>query len=444
MTHIAYTLGTMFLSGNLFLILFLFVDIICKRFITPIFKDFMIKINLLIFIIPISYFVYTLKLLLFVLNGSYFEETPFFLGDNPTIIFTPNKIFINDFFILFIVCLLIWIVLSGVFMPYHILKYKKMKNYLCSRLNPINDSDFITYSEEIKSIYRINKKVVLYSCDVISSACTFGFLKHVVILPKSYSNKDLKIMICHELTHIKHHDPIFRFIRLICLGLYWFNPLMYLLSNRYDITSELACDEHVIKNLNLQDKRRYAELIIEAASSNTSTYNRYTNYFSKNANYIKERIDCIMTNSQTSIFKKVIMSALIIFMTSICFLPAFAAPVPQMINVSKYSSSDAVSYDSTSNYSFDFRKGNSASVISIIYDEQFVSETGEISMVTPKDKNARVNCTHTYVNGIYTIHTKTSNGGCTVKQYNAQQCTKCGTFAIGTLISTTNYVACSH
>lgn len=238
---------------------------------------------------------------------------------------------------------------------------------------------------------------------------------------------------------------MFRFIRLVCLGLYWFNPLVYLLSNRYDITSELACDEQVIKNLNLQSKRRYAELVIEAASSNTSTINnRYTNYFSKNANYIKERIDCIMTNSQTNISKKVIMSALIIFMTSISFLPAVAAPVPQMINVSEYSSSDAVSYDAISDYSFDFSESIPASVIPIIYDEQFVSETGEISMVTPNDKGARVNCTHTYVSGTYTKHTKTSNGGCTAKQYNAKQCTKCGTFAIGTLISTTSYVACPH
>jgi len=139
---------------------------------------------------------------------------------------------------------------------------------LYNYLDLINDKDLLKFCATIKRKYKVNKEVKLYNSDVITSACTFGLIKHVIILPKTHCDNDLKIVICHELSHIKSHDTIFRLIRLICLSLYWFNPLMYIMSNSFDEISELACDEKVTKHLNYRDRFRYENLIIEATSNN--------------------------------------------------------------------------------------------------------------------------------------------------------------------------------
>jgi len=215
------------------------------------------------------------------------------------------------------------------------------------------------------------------------------------------------------------------------------------MSNSFDEISELACDEKVTKHLNYRDRFRYANLIIEAASNNNINDNsHYINHLSKNVDSIKERIDCIMNYSKMSIYKKVIMSALTFSMICFGFIPVFAAPIPQMVNLTGDFSSDEMPYGPLSEYTFDYNNGVVMSQYNIIYDEQFVSETGRVSNVS--QKTPRVNCNHTYVSGTYSKHTKKSKGGCTVKLRESKQCTKCGTHNIGDIISTTQYKTCPH
>ena len=82
----------------------------------------------------------------------------------------------------------------------------------------------------------------------------------------------------------------------------------------------------------------------------------------------------------------------------------------------------------------------------IAFSCYIIEETGEVILETPEMKNAaaRKTCTHTYKSVTYGRHDKNSKGGCTVKQYQCQRCTKCGNKKNVTLQSSTNYVKCPH
>ncbi|MDY5020804.1 MAG: hypothetical protein SPE99_00170, partial [Blautia sp.] len=60
------------------------------------------------------------------------------------------------------------------------------------------------------------------------------------------------------------------------------------------------------------------------------------------------------------------------------------------------------------------------------------------------DESTYALCNHNMTTGYYRTHKSNSTGGCTVKEYNARKCTKCGYLEIGSLVSTTTYVVCPH
>ena len=64
---------------------------------------------------------------------------------------------------------------------------------------------------------------------------------------------------------------------------------------------------------------------------------------------------------------------------------------------------------------------------------------------TVKDKgSARALCTHSMVDGYFSVHEKTSSGGCKVTVYNAKRCKKCGYLANAVYNNTITYAKCPH
>ena len=82
---------------------------------------------------------------------------------------------------------------------------------------------------------------------------------------------------------------------------------------------------------------------------------------------------------------------------------------------------------------FDFSKSDSV----------FISETGEQTPVI-NSNSSKVLCKHNMVNGYLNNHKKNSSGGCTVKVYTCQRCTRCGYLANAKYHNTVTYAVCPH
>lgn len=82
---------------------------------------------------------------------------------------------------------------------------------------------------------------------------------------------------------------------------------------------------------------------------------------------------------------------------------------------------------------FDFSKSDSV----------FISETGEQTPVI-NNNSSKVLCKHNMVNGYLNNHKKNSSGGCTVKVYTCQRCTRCGYLANAKYDYTVTYTKCPH
>lgn len=73
----------------------------------------------------------------------------------------------------------------------------------------------------------------------------------------------------------------------------------------------------------------------------------------------------------------------------------------------------------------------------------FIYEDGTKVDVTDEDLTYAL-CIHSLVSGYYDVHISNSTGGCTVKEYNAKRCTKCGYIEVGSLHATVTYTVCPH
>jgi len=101
---------------------------------------------------------------------------------------------------------------------------------------------------------------------------TWGSVRPVVVLPRvatTWTDDQLRIVLMHELGHVRARDWTFNLIgRLVC-ALYWFHPGVWWVARELRDDCELACDDRVIAaGVRRSD---YAELLMSAAAALTST-----------------------------------------------------------------------------------------------------------------------------------------------------------------------------
>lgn len=120
----------------------------------------------------------------------------------------------------------------------------------------------LVFKKSLKSL-NIKKYKPLKVSNYITTPINVGVFKPYVILPNyNYSEEELELIFKHELIHFLRKDFYYKFLVMINTCIYWFNPLMYLMSKVVSYECEVSCDEEVIKSLNSKEEIKTYGLII--------------------------------------------------------------------------------------------------------------------------------------------------------------------------------------
>ncbi len=344
----------------------------------------------------------------------------------------------------------IWLLFSLAFFLSSVLTRIKLRKQIFEFCEEITSEAVLAIRARWQSCLGMKKNIPIYWSNVHRSAFTYGIFRQIIVVPKSYDMEELELAVLHELIHIKRKDSLILFLRSLAMGMYWFNPLMFLIYRETDKLCELTCDEFVIDNIKEEKRRCYSRLIITATTNEGNLPSRHVTAFSKNQTIIKERIDLIMKEKRHNCkypLASLILSAGII----LCgVFPALAYELPQEFKWSDIPQKDYIPEKEYSSASFiEFSEiGHEEQqkawepVEQIIYDSQFTDIYGNVYSVD--ETNKRANCNHSFVQGTYTTHTPTGNGGCVVKNYSALRCSQCGETRNKVLINKNEYTICPH
>ncbi len=108
-------------------------------------------------------------------------------------------------------------------------------------------------------------------CDRIDSPAITGVLYPVVMLPRcarSWSAERMRVVMAHELAHVRRRDTLVQLFADVACALHWFNPLAWMAASRLRVERELAADDAVLASG--VRASRYAEELLAVAGAATA------------------------------------------------------------------------------------------------------------------------------------------------------------------------------
>lgn len=188
----------------------------------------------------------------------------------------------------------IWGFIASLFVMYSIASYLKLKN-------------------KVREAVRIRGG---WECDRIETAFILGFIKPQIYIPMGMGRENRKHILSHERTHLDKGDHWIKMIGFLALALHWFNPLVWVAYILLCKDIEMACDERVIRFMELDERKAYSAALLSCSS-------RHARFIASPVAFgevsVKQRILSILNYKKPSFWIS-LLGVLAFFFVAICLL----------------------------------------------------------------------------------------------------------------------------
>jgi TonB family protein len=121
--------------------------------------------------------------------------------------------------------------------------------WLASGARRVDGGRWMDLTKEISDAFGLGRPIVLLQSDHPMLLFTWGLTRPKVILPataSSWAEDRARIVLRHELAHIRRGDWVAQMAAEVLRAVFWFNPLVWVASVRLRQESEYACDDAVL------------------------------------------------------------------------------------------------------------------------------------------------------------------------------------------------------
>ena len=133
---------------------------------------------------------------------------------------------------------------------------------------PLQDADWTRLLNEACKTLRLRGPVTLLQSAGEVMPMTWGWRRPVVLLPAAaahWPEARRRVVLLHELAHVKRRDYLTQVVAQLICALYWFNPLVWLAARQMCVERESACDDLVLAGGCKASE--YASQLVEIAGS---------------------------------------------------------------------------------------------------------------------------------------------------------------------------------
>ena len=103
----------------------------------------------------------------------------------------------------------------------------------------------------------------IFLCDHVKSPFILGLIRPKIYLPSNMDTMAMEPVIAHEKAHLARCDHWWKPLGFLILAVHWFNPLCWIAYVLLCRDIELACDEKVIRQMDLEGKKQYSTALLE-------------------------------------------------------------------------------------------------------------------------------------------------------------------------------------
>ena len=132
---------------------------------------------------------------------------------------------------------------------------------------PVSEERILSVASAVMANSHFAKKVRLLEHTGSSMPMTCGVWAPSIVLPsaaREWSTDRLRMVLLHELAHIRRHDCLWQWLTHIVTIGQWFNPLVWLATSRLMNEREQACDDEVLNTgVRASD---YAETLLDLST----------------------------------------------------------------------------------------------------------------------------------------------------------------------------------
>jgi len=133
---------------------------------------------------------------------------------------------------------------------------------------PLSNGDWLALLRLLCGELRVGRPVTLLQSADDVMPVTWGWWQPVILLPAEadeWSPERRRVVLLHELAHVKRWDCLTQMIARLACAVYWFNPLVWMAARRMCVERERACDDLVLNRGCLASD--YAAHLVEIARS---------------------------------------------------------------------------------------------------------------------------------------------------------------------------------
>lgn len=106
----------------------------------------------------------------------------------------------------------------------------------------------------------------VWECAGLETAFILGWVRPRVYLPMGLSADTRHHILRHERAHLKRRDHWLKLLGFLALAVHWFNPLVWVAWVLLCRDMELACDEQVVKDMGLSERKDYSAALLQCST----------------------------------------------------------------------------------------------------------------------------------------------------------------------------------